>query len=88
MSAADTFRGVVRGNVIELEQATGLPDGQSVTVTVKLEERPNDPAAVERLKRSFGTWSDDPEGLDEFLRQMRRDRDNDRELHEYTRSRH
>jgi hypothetical protein len=77
MSASDTFRGVVRGNVIELEQSPGLPDGQSVTVTVTPEAQSNPEPPVDRLRRAFGAWSDDPEGLEEFLKQVRRDRDTD-----------
>ena len=78
MSASDTFRGVVRGNVIELEESPGLPDGQSVTVTVKPADGAATESAMDRLRRAFGSWSDDPEGLEEFLKQVRRDRDADR----------
>lgn len=31
-----SIRGIVHGNVIELEQEAGLPDGQEVSVTLKL----------------------------------------------------
>ena len=69
------LKGIVRGSTIELERPTGLPDGQIVSVVV----RPAPPAQRgDGLRRAFGAWSDDPEGLDEFLAQMRRDRDQQR----------
>jgi hypothetical protein len=34
MSPTGTFKGIVRGNSIELERPVGLPDGQEVTVVV------------------------------------------------------
>ena len=69
------LKGIVRGKTIELEEATGLPDGQAVSVVV----RPAPPSQPgDGLRRAFGAWSDDPEGLEEFLAQMRRDRDQQR----------
>lgn len=67
-----TLKGVVHGKTIELEHDSGLPDGQEVAVTVRpAKEIP--PALLE----AFGGWSDDPEGLDEFIRQVYRDRETD-----------
>ena len=68
-------RGVVRGKTIELDQTTGLPDGQPVTVTVQ----PLSPTARhllpgEGIQRSAGAWDDDPEGLEEFLAWSREQR--------------
>ncbi len=71
------LKGVVHGKTIELEQETGLDDGQAVSVTVNpLPARRLPPG--EGIRRSGGAWADDPKGLDEYLRQLRRDRDQDR----------
>jgi hypothetical protein len=78
MPPRDTFRGVVHGNVIELERSPGLPDGQSVTVTVTPQDGKSQPAPGEGLRRAFGGWAEDAAGLDEFLEQTRRDRSDDR----------
>jgi hypothetical protein len=69
-TSSDSLRGVVHGKMIELEQAPGLPDGQAVTVIVQ----PIRPAG-EGLRASFGAWDDDPKGLDAFLAEVRRDRE-------------
>jgi hypothetical protein len=69
------LKGIVRGKTIELEQATGLPDGQSVSVVVRPVPPPQ---RGDGLRRAFGSWADDAEGLDAFLDQMRRDRDQQR----------
>ena len=66
------LKGVIHGRTIELEQEPGLPDGQSVAVTVQPfaeQERRLPPG--EGIRRSAGAWEDDPEGVDEFLRQVR-----------------
>lgn len=65
------LRGVIRGNVVELERESGLPDGQAVMVM--LDTRILPPGLLE----AFGAWSDDPEGVDEFVRQVYRDRESD-----------
>lgn len=70
------LKGIVRGNRIELEHDAGLPDGQEVSVVLQPLTRPKLPPG-EGLRRSFGGWSDDPEGLDEFVRQVYRDRESD-----------
>lgn len=41
------FKGVVHGKVIELENESGLPDGQKVSVQLRAEEEP--PKWLERL---------------------------------------
>ena len=64
--------GVIHGKTIELEWAPGLPDGQEVTVTVEAAAAPK--SAGEGLRRSAGAWSDDPRGLDEYLKWTRRQR--------------
>ena len=75
--AQTTLKGVVHGKTIELEQEPALPDGQSVVVTLQpLEEKRLPPG--EGIRRSAGAWADDPEGLDEYLEQLRNDRAQDR----------
>jgi hypothetical protein len=69
-----TLRGVDRGKSIELEQETGLPDGQAVSVSIRSSKEPG-----EGLRRAFGRWSDDPVGLDTYIEQVRRDRKQDRQ---------
>jgi len=61
--------GTVHGKTIESAQDPGLPDGQAVRVTVLPA-----PAADGGLRRSFGSWSDDEQGLDRFLAETQRDR--------------
>jgi hypothetical protein len=76
-STTGVFKGVVRGRFIELERAVNLPDGEQVTVVVHtLQNEPRLPAG-EGLRRSFGSWADDAEGVDKFLEQLRTDRDRD-----------
>lgn len=71
-----TLKGVIRGKAIELEEETGLLEGQEVTVTVEPVSRPSDaPDALEALKRAAGGWADDDaEGLDRYLEWNRRQR--------------
>ena len=58
--------GVIHGKTIELEQEPGLPDGQTVAVTVQpLQEKRLPPG--EGIRRSAGAWADDAEELDRFL---------------------
>lgn len=71
----ETIRGKIRGNTIELEHPTGLPDGQDVSVTVSTAE-----AAAGGLRQAFGAWSDATD-IDDFLDGVRRDR-NRREINE------
>jgi hypothetical protein len=75
MNSSD-LRGVVQGKTIELEHAPGLPDGQSVLVTVKPVKSRLPPG--EGIRRSAGAWSDDPQGLDRWLEEMQRSRQLDR----------
>jgi hypothetical protein len=71
-----TVKGVIHGNVIELSEATGLPEGQEVTVTVQpVGPKRDDAEAFEALKRAAGGWAnDDPEGLDRYLEWNRQQR--------------
>ena len=72
MSDLPELRGIVRGKLIELERDAGLPDGQAVSIVVRpLNE---DLPFGDGLRRSFGAWSDDAEGLDEYLEWNRQQR--------------
>ena len=66
------LKGIVHGRTIELDQDSGLPDGQAVSVSLR-------PAGQipQGLLDSFGGWSDDPEGLEEYIRQVYKDRETD-----------
>lgn len=70
------FRGQARGRMIELDQETGLPDGQAVAVSVQplTESEPRSPPG-EGLRRAFGSWADDAEELDKYLQWNRRQRE-------------
>jgi len=57
-----------------LEQESGLPDGQAVSVTLIAASPSNG-----GLRRSFGSWADDAAGLDQHLKQIRADRKRQRE---------
>ena len=68
------FDGVIHGKTIELREDSGLRDGQKVLVTIHTLDDVNY-VPGEGLRRAFGAWADDSEGLDEYLewnRQQRR----------------
>ena len=68
MSTCNVHHGVVHGKTITLHEDTGLPDGQAVTVTVKPSQTSSSPLPPgEGLRRAFGTWADDADGLDDYL---------------------
>ncbi len=71
------LKGVIHGRTVELERESGLPDGQNVAVTLQPLEEPRWPPG-EGIRRAAGAWADDSEGLNEYLEQLRRDRDQDR----------
>ena len=79
-STQAVLKGVIHGRTIEFEREPGLPDGQSVAVTVQpvigqpLVEKGRLPPG-EGIRRSAGAWADDPEGLDEYLKQLRHERE-------------
>ena len=69
------IKGVIHGRTIELETDSGLPEGQPVSVIVEPVTTKKSPAALEALKRAAGAWAnDDPEGLEQYLEQTRRQR--------------
>jgi hypothetical protein len=78
-----TLQGIVRNGTIVLEQPHHLPDGTRVEVVVTpgVTERVSSNARLppgEGIRRSAGAWADDPEGLDEYLQQLRDEREQDR----------
>lgn len=74
-----TLSGIVRGKLIELEQEPGLPDGQAVRVTLEpVSAREEGLPPGEGIRRSVGGWSDDPEGLEQYLEWNRQERQIDR----------
>jgi hypothetical protein len=72
-TAAVIVKGVVHGKTIELEREPGIPEGQVVSVVL----RPALPPG-EGLRRSFGAWAEDAEGLEQFVQDVYRDRQDDR----------
>lgn len=68
-----TYHGVVRGKTIELDDATGLPDGQDVTVEIY-------PMAGAGIRASAGGWADDGSDFDEWQRQVEEARRSGRSL--------
>ncbi len=67
------IQGVIHGTTIELAINPGLTDGQSVEVEVRVTP-PTDFKPGDGLRAAFGGWSDDQEGLDEYLRDVRESR--------------
>jgi hypothetical protein len=63
-----TLNGIVRGRTVQLDGDPGIPDGHPVRVTLATAS-PDDRA--EAMRRAFGAWADDQEGLDEFLAEVR-----------------
>jgi len=64
--------GIIRGKTVELSEDSGLCDGQKVRVTVQVIDENHVPG--EGLRRAFGAWADDSEGLDEYLEWNRQQR--------------
>ncbi len=57
---SNVHRGVIYGKTIELDDDTGLPDGQEVTITVQpVTADQNKLPPGEGLRRSFGAWADE-----------------------------
>jgi hypothetical protein len=71
--AQSKLKGTVRGKVIELEQESGLPDGQQVAVALL----PLFPLG-EGIRRSAGAWADAGAELDLWLDETLRSRQQDR----------
>lgn len=75
---ATVRRGVVHGKTIELDNETGLPDGQQVTIVVQPVSETEVSAGRlppgEGIRRSAGGWADDAEALDRYLEWNRQQR--------------
>jgi hypothetical protein len=71
---AQIHHGIVHGRTIELDHDTGLPDGQEVTITLQPGRKAKQLPPGEGIRRSAGGWSDDPEGLDQYLEWNRQQR--------------
>lgn len=72
---ASNLRGVVHGKTIELDEETGLPEGQRVTVLVQpVSEDEHRLPPGEGLRRAFGAWADEAEELDKYLEWNRQQR--------------
>jgi hypothetical protein len=75
MSDSTVLRGVVHGKTIQLDDDTGLPDGQVVAITVQPLTPPElRLPAGEGIQRAAGGWADDPAGLDAYLEWNRQQR--------------
>ena len=69
------LNGVIHGKTINLDELPGLPDGQQVQVTVKpVAPTLSDEERRELLRSAAGSWSDDPDGLDQYLEWNRQQR--------------
>ena len=65
-----SINGIIHGKPIELDEATGLADGQSVVVFVREKLPPG-----EGIRRSAGSWADVGLEFDEWLAEVRGHRD-------------
>jgi hypothetical protein len=72
MSNSTVVRGIIHGKTIELDEELGLPEGQTVQITVKVVPANHVPG--EGLQKAFGGWSDEAEELDEYLEWNRKQR--------------
>lgn len=75
-----TFKGTIRGRIIELDQEPGLPDGQEVTIqlaTSGVSPGMQIPPG-EGIRRSAGAWAEDAEDLDQFMEWSRQQRKHSR----------
>ncbi|MBA3312118.1 MAG: hypothetical protein M3552_22175 [Planctomycetota bacterium] len=71
-----TIQGFVRGRSIELNEETGLTDGQAVEVVVT-PARPAPAVWGEGIRRSEGSWADVPE-IDAVMERIAQDRKRER----------
>ena len=63
------LRGIVYGKTINLDEASGLADGQYVKVAVQpvSPRESTGEELLDALRRAAGSWSDDPALVDWFL---------------------
>jgi hypothetical protein len=64
------MHGTISGSTIILNSDPGLANGQPVEVTVRAINSADDHQPGDGILAAFGGWSDDPEGLDEYIRQV------------------
>jgi hypothetical protein len=64
--------GTVHGRVIEVDSDLGLPDGQRVTVVLKL-PRPTPDEAKAIIASLAGAWADEGPEFDEYIRNCRKE---------------
>jgi hypothetical protein len=74
------LRGTIHGDTIKLERVSGLPDGQVVTIDLQPASTLTPEERLAALKRAFGAWSDDPEGVDRFVEETYRLRGSPRDV--------
>ena len=75
VTPATVRRGVIHGKTIELDEDTGLSDGQEVNVLVQpVEAGEQHLPPGEGLRRAFGGWAEDAEELDAYLEWNRQQR--------------
>ena len=74
MSVDGDLRGVVRGNVVVLFDAPGIPDGQEVHVSLKVIDSLPEKATIAKLPPSFGAWADEADDTADFLGWLRHHR--------------
>jgi hypothetical protein len=67
----DSLQGIVHGKIIELDDESGLPDGQRVALFVQpLESASTSGGRMppgEGLRKAFGAWSEEADELEEYL---------------------
>ena len=77
MAIEETYRGIVHGSIIQLNQSPNVPDGMEVDVVIK---RPVLDASerTKKLLSLFGGCKDDAEDLDEYMAWSDQQRKQDR----------
>ncbi|MBI1902639.1 MAG: hypothetical protein HYS13_16180 [Planctomycetia bacterium] len=73
MIESTLFKGVIHGKTIELAEATGLPEGQRVTVILQPESS-QAASTEEGLRLAFGACADEAADLDAYLAWTREQR--------------
>ena len=66
MSIQETFRGIVHGSTIQLNQLPGVPDGMEVDVVIKRPELDANERS-EKLLSMFGSCKDEADDLDAYM---------------------
>jgi hypothetical protein len=77
MNLQETYRGIVHGSVIQLDQSLNVPDGMEVDVIIKRPAlAPNERS--KKLLSLFGGCKDDSEDLDAYMAWSDKQRKKDR----------